>query len=476
MELNRAVSEEDRKLFPENSPAGADADPDSEAGESLLSSQCNHHGLRRGLSISSPLSVRRRAYRFDGQGDFFSRDWDLAEADASPPEFNWFHVDLPKGNQKLSVSAQLLIDALCPPLKLQDILSLVSNGPFCANVNGALIFRVNSPGPATSDFTLRLAARVTEAAVITVSLGRVPRLGFSPTGQSLLSRSLLLNTAGLTRTRKRRAGSTGIVIREHVLEFLLTMNHSEEADNPVPRSVSDLVVHIIDTHVDHVQDIVTRLEMELDSVEIELDKGGSALKKQMLDNRRFPKMHLDLQRLIQVVSHGEQVFPRVKEKCAAKSWFQNENIVALEELIGRLRRLKENLGFIVNRVAAIQAGLDSWQAEQINRKLYYLSFLSLIFLPLSIVTGVFGMNVGGVPWTGQEDPKLKDGFRNVMLLCAAMLLLLLTAFTFPMIYARFSAWRKQTALKRSWSLNRKSFLKRTLRRGAFQGGDGYVRL
>ncbi|KAF5767338.1 putative Mg2+ transporter protein, CorA-like/Zinc transport protein ZntB [Helianthus annuus] len=60
---------------------------------------------------------------------------------------------------------------------------------------------------------------------------------------------------------------------------------------------------------------------------------------------------------------------------------------SLEELIGRLRRLKENVGFISNRVTAVQAGLDSWQAEQINRKLYCLSFLSIIFLPLSIITG-----------------------------------------------------------------------------------------
>lgn len=139
-----------------------------------------------------------------------------------------------------------------------------------------------------------------------------------------------------------------------------------------------------------------------------------------MDDRRFPKMHLNLQRLLQVipecetrkrfktlrgsergrdnsltsesllaqvVAHGEQVFPRVKEKLVNKSWFAPEDTIALEELIGRLRRLKENVGFIVNRVTAIQAGLDSWQAEQINRKLYYLSFLSMIFLPLSIVTG-----------------------------------------------------------------------------------------
>lgn len=52
-----------------------------------------------------------------------------------------------------------------------------------------------------------------------------------------------------------------------------------------------------------------------------------------------------------------------------------------------MRRLKENVGFIANRVTAIQASLDSWQAEQINRKLYYISFLSIVFLPLSVITG-----------------------------------------------------------------------------------------
>ena len=76
-----------------------------------------------------------------------------------------------------------------------------------------------------------------------------------------------------------------------------------------------------------------------------------------------------------------------KKNALQKTSFANDHLNSLEELIGRLRRLKENVGFIVNRVTAIQAGLDSWQSEQINRKLYYLSFLSIIFLPLSIITG-----------------------------------------------------------------------------------------
>uniref|UniRef100_A0A5B7AG65 Putative Magnesium transporter CorA-like family protein isoform 1 n=1 Tax=Davidia involucrata TaxID=16924 RepID=A0A5B7AG65_DAVIN len=416
-----------------------------------------------------PGAVRQKAYIFDGEGNFYNKEWDLVEG--RDKEFCWYHVELPKGNQKLSQSAQYLIDVLCPPLKLQDILSLVSNGPFCGHVDGALVFRVNSPGPAYSNFTFKIAARVTENSVITVSLGRVPRLGFSPMGQSLLSEIPSVESPNCIRGEQKERG--GIVIREHVLEFLLTMNHSEEADNPVPKSVSNLLVHIVDTHVDHLQDIVTKLEIELDSVEFEVDRGGFALKKQMLDDRRFPKMHLDLQRLLQVIAHGEQVFPRVKEKCSSKNWFASEDINSLEELIGRLRRLKENVGFIANRITAIQAGLDSWQAEQINRKLYYLSFLSIIFLPLSIITGVFGMNVGGVPWTGQGDPKSKEGFRNVMLLCVAMLLLVLLCFTFPALYSRVAAWRRRRTMRRSWSFNRKSFLKRTL--GGGERG-GYLRI
>ncbi|XP_047341948.1 uncharacterized protein LOC124945537 [Impatiens glandulifera] len=410
-----------------------------------------------------PGAVRRKAYIFDGEGNYYNKEWDLLEGKGK--EFCWYHIEIPKGNinHKLSQSAQYLIDLLSPPLKLQDILSLVSNGPFCGHVDGALVFRVNSPGHASSKFTFRLAARVTQNSVITVSLGRVPRLGFSPVGHSLLSEIPSVESPrGSIRDKTKDNDECGIVIREHVLEFLLTMNHSEEADNPVPKSVSGLIVHILDTHVDHLQDVVTKLEIDLDAVELELDTDGFA-KKQMLDDRKFPKMLMDLQRLLQVIAHGEQVFPRVKEKCSSKHWFGNEDIIALEELIGCLRRLKENVGFIANRVAAIQAGLDSWQAEEINRKLYCLSFLSIMFLPLSIITGVFGMNVGGVPWTEQRDPAIKDGFRNVILICGVMIMFLLLCYFVPSLYTRFAAWRRERAVRSSgyWSVNKKkSFLKR----------------
>lgn len=86
------------------------------------------------------------------------------------------------------------------------------------------------------------------------------------------------------------------------------------------------------------------------------------------------------------------------------------------------------------------------------------------------------MNVGGVPWTAQSRPELKDGFRNVMLLCVAMLGLVLLCFIFPALYSRIMAWRRRRAMRRSWSLNRKSFLRRTTSVGERTERGGYLRL
>lgn len=248
-----------------------------EAGESGRESSAEAllSGETRLYQKHFPGVLRKYAYRFDGSGNYSEKDWDLEEGQGS--EFCWYHVELPKGDQKLSKNAQYLIDVLCPPLKLHEILALVSNGPYCGQVERALVFRVNSPGPSASDFTLRFAVRVTRGSVITVSLGRIPRMGFSRFRIPLLKDVPMVGGGGGAAASsfagRDQANGVGTVIDEHLLEFLLRMDHSEEADNPVPATVSNLVVHIIDTYVDHVHDIITNLEMELDAVELELDKG-----------------------------------------------------------------------------------------------------------------------------------------------------------------------------------------------------------
>ena len=50
----------------------------------------------------------------------------------------------------------------------------------------------------------------------------------------------------------------------------------------------------------------------------------------------------------------------------------------------------------------LQSERNSRLAEQTNRNLYVLSIVTTVFLPLTLITGVFGMNTGGLP--GQQDP------------------------------------------------------------------------
>ncbi|OIW17124.1 hypothetical protein TanjilG_00197 [Lupinus angustifolius] len=40
-----------------------------------------------------------------------------------------------------------------------------------------------------------------------------------------------------------------------------------------------------------------------------------------------------------------------KKNALQKNWFTNEDINSLEELIGRLKRLKEKVGFIIMKLA-----------------------------------------------------------------------------------------------------------------------------
>ena len=44
--------------------------------------------------------------------------------------------------------------------------------------------------------------------------------------------------------------------------------------------------------------------------------------------------------------------------------------------------------------------------EKMNRNVYYLTIISGIFLPLTLITGFFGMNTGGLPWTNNPNGTL----------------------------------------------------------------------
>lgn len=73
----------------------------------------------------------------------------------------------------------------------------------------------------------------------------------------------------------------------------------------------------------------------------------------------------------------------------------------------RLREVAEQLGFVLDdqgevyeRAKLLQEELASRVAEDTNRNLYVISVLTAVFLPMTLITGIFGMNVENMPLTG----------------------------------------------------------------------------
>ncbi|MEO0620574.1 MAG: CorA family divalent cation transporter, partial [Pseudomonadota bacterium] len=63
----------------------------------------------------------------------------------------------------------------------------------------------------------------------------------------------------------------------------------------------------------------------------------------------------------------------------------------------RMARYVEDLDALRERAQVIAEELANTLSQRLDRNLYVLSIVSAIFLPLGFLTGLLGINVGGVP-------------------------------------------------------------------------------
>lgn len=75
---------------------------------------------------------------------------------------------------------------------------------------------------------------------------------------------------------------------------------------------------------------------------------------------------------------------------------------ALREEADRITRYLEDLDLARERAMVLQEGLASRLANEQNSRMYLLSVVAAVFLPLTFVTGLLGMNVAGLP--GTQNP------------------------------------------------------------------------
>jgi zinc transporter len=80
-------------------------------------------------------------------------------------------------------------------------------------------------------------------------------------------------------------------------------------------------------------------------------------------------------------------------------FFESEHKLRFRENADQLTRYVENLDTIRERATIVSEELQNGLAERVNANMYLLSLVAGVFLPLGFLTGLLGINVGGIPGT-----------------------------------------------------------------------------
>ena len=87
---------------------------------------------------------------------------------------------------------------------------------------------------------------------------------------------------------------------------------------------------------------------------------------------------------------------------AREPWLSEDNRTEIRQDLDVVTRYVEGLEELRERAMIIQDAARHAAAERSGRTMYLLSLVAGLFLPLGFVTGLLGVNVGGIP--GADKP------------------------------------------------------------------------
>jgi len=157
-----------------------------------------------------------------------------------------------------------------------------------------------------------------------------------------------------------------------------------------PKSTAELLVELSDRLVWRMSDTVDQFEDRASDLEGRmLESNNSSMRYELATLRR---QAIELRRYL--APQREALARLIIEKV---DWLDDTSRLRLREVGDRLIRHIEDLDAVRERAAVTQEELLSRLSEQLNTRMYVLSVVAAVFLPLGFLTGLLGINVGGIP-------------------------------------------------------------------------------
>lgn len=163
-----------------------------------------------------------------------------------------------------------------------------------------------------------------------------------------------------------------------------------------PKTIAELYERLIARLTERIGLTVETLEGDLDAIEVRLETESSPeLRREVSDMRR--KL-ADLRRYIAPQREALGSF-----LAHPPEWFDDANKQRLRESADRTVNYIEEIDSAREQAIVLKDEISNQLAESANRTLYILALISGIFLPFGFVTGLFGINVGGIPGTNNSS-------------------------------------------------------------------------
>jgi len=144
-----------------------------------------------------------------------------------------------------------------------------------------------------------------------------------------------------------------------------------------------------------------RLDARIEATIGELDDATDELEERLVAQAEPALRHpiTDIRRrTIQLRRHISPQREAVNAMTTAQhDWIDDPSRRRLSHAHDRLSRFVEDLDAIRDRAQVVKDELTNALADRLNRNTYVLSVIAAIFLPLGFLTGLMGINLGGIP-------------------------------------------------------------------------------
>ncbi|MGX5219538.1 MULTISPECIES: zinc transporter ZntB [Pseudomonas] len=176
-----------------------------------------------------------------------------------------------------------------------------------------------------------------------------------------------------------------------------------------PKTSSELILALADHMTDKIESLVSDFAEGIDEQEEQIDNDPSFEP----DHDTLLQMRRRAAGLRRFLAPQREVYAQLTRN--QQPWFVADDADYWNELNNRLTRYIEELDLTRERVGLVLEAEDRRLDVKMNRIMYRFGIITGVFLPMSFLTGLLGINVGGIP--GSENPY---GF---LIACAIMVVL-----------------------------------------------------